>query len=287
MPETENPQQYVDPDFERIVTGGDNEINLAEAALLIARSEYPQLDIDYYLGYLDTMAATILRQSPDDRGRVQLLGQINHYLFDEQGYSGNLHNFFDPRNSFLNDVIERRLGIPISLSIVYIEVGRRLGLALEGVSFPGHFLIKLPGPDGDMVLDPFAGGISLDDEDLKQRLQRVSHADSEELARHLPTLLRPASNKSILARMLRNLKSIYANNADRWRTLRMLDYLLTIAPDDVSELKARAELYEQMQCHRAALNDYERACLLSQQPEESEAMAARCSHLRRQAHLLH
>lgn len=287
MPETENLQQAIDPDFERIVTGPDDEINLAEAALLIARSEYPQLDIDYYLGCLDNMAATIINQLDDSCNNAQLLGQINHYLFSELGYSGNLHNFFDPRNSFLNDVIDRRLGIPISLSVLYIEIGRRLGLALEGVSFPGHFLIKLPACEGDMVLDPFAGGMSLDEAELKRRLQHVNYAESERLFMRLPELLQPASNRTILARMLRNLKSVYINRGDRLRTLQVLDYLLTVTPDDVPELKARGELYEQMHCHRAALNDFERACLLSHKPQESETMAVRCTRLRRQAHLLH
>lgn len=287
MPETENLQQTVDPDFERIVTGADGEINLAEAALLIARSEYPELDIDYYLVCLDNMAATIINQLPDTCSNAQLLGQINHFLFNEQGYSGNLHNFFDPRNSFLNDVIDRKLGIPISLCVLYMEIGRRLGLVIEGIAFPGHFLIKLPASDGDMVLDPFAGGMSLDEAELKRRLQHVNYADSEQLFRRLPELLRPASNKSILARMLRNLKSVYVNRGERLRTLQILDYLLTITPNDVHELKARGELYEQMQCHRAALKDFERACLLSRQPKESEAMAARCTRLRRQTHLLH
>lgn len=287
MSDSENIQQTIDPDFERIVTGPDDEINLAEAALLIARSEYPGLDIDYYLGCLDDMAAGIAGQLPDSCPMPQMLGQINHYLFNEQGYSGNLHNFLDPRNSFLNDVLERKLGIPISLSILYMEIGRRLGLSIEGISFPGHFLIKLPADDGDIVLDPFAGGVSLDESDLKRRLQHVNHAHSSQFTNSLADLLQAASNRAILARILRNLKSIYSNSGDRLRMLRVLNYLLAVIPDEVRELRARGELYEQLQCYRAALDDLERVCLLTKQPGESEEIASRCTTLRRRAGLLH
>lgn len=287
MVEAENIQQAIDPDFERIVTGADDEINLAEAALLIARSEYPGLDIDYYLGCLDDMAAGIAGQLPDHCPMPQVLGQINHYLFNEQGYSGNLHNFLDPRNSFLNDVLERKLGIPISLSLLYMEIGHRLGLSIEGISFPGHFLIKLPADDGDVVLDPFAGGVSLDESDLKRRLQHVNSIDAELLCDRLPDLLQPASNKAILARILRNLKSIYGNTGDKLRMLKVLNYLLAVTPDEVLELKARGDLYEQLQCYRAALEDLERVCLLTGQQWESEEIAARCMTLRRRANLLH
>lgn len=287
MTEAEQIQPDVDTDFRCMVAGDDADINLAEAALLVARGEYPYLDIDYYLHVLDDMAAAVARQLPDAGSTPQILGQINHYLFSEQGYSGNLHHFLDPRNSFLNDVIERRLGIPITLSLLYMEVGRRLGLMIEGISFPGHFLIKLAGDDGDIVLDPFAGGVSLDESDLRRRLQHVNSTSSEDWSGSLPELLQAAGNRAILARLLRNLKSIYSNAGDRLRLLRVLNYLLAVTPDDVHELRERGELYEQLQCHRAALDDFERVCLLARQPQESEQMASRCAALRRRTELLH
>lgn len=287
MADAPNSPPDIDPDFERIVTGPDNEINLAEAALLIARAEYPYLDIDYYLAFLDDMATVIAAQLPGHCPTLQVLGQINHYLFNEQGYCGNLHNFLDPRNSFLNDVLERKLGIPITLSLVYMEIGQRLGLSIAGISFPGHFLIKLPDAEGDIVLDPFVGGVSLDEPDLKRRLQHVNNGNIEQLMANLPELLRPASNKAILARILRNLKSIYSNSGDRLRTLRILNYLLAVSPDEVNELKARAELYEQMHCYRAALDDFERLSLLTRQPGESHELATRCMRLRQRSQMLH
>lgn len=287
MYEVLNDTLLIDPDYQRMVTGADDEIDLAEAALLIARSEYPSLDIDYYLGYLDDMAAGITRQLPDPGSTPQILGQINHCLFNEQGYSGNLHNFLDPRNSFLNDVIERRLGIPISLSLLYMEIGHRLGLPIEGISFPGHFLIKLVTETGTIVLDPFAGGISLDESDLRRRLQHVAQTYGSVPSQDVHGWLGAATNKSILIRILRNLKSIYVNTADRSRLLRILNYILTIEPDALRELKSRAELYEQLQCFQAAAADYERLCLLSQEVEMSEYYAARYAALRRRSELRH
>jgi len=287
MADAPNSSPDIDPDFERIVTGPDSEINLAEAALLIARAEYPHLDIDYYLASLDDMATVIAAQLPENCPTLQVLGQINHYLFNEQGYCGNLHNFLDPRNSFLNDVLERKLGIPITLSLVYMEIGQRLGLSIAGISFPGHFLIKLPDADGDIVLDPFAGGVSLEEADLKRRLQHVNNGNIEQLVANLPELLRPASNKAILGRILRNLKSIYSNSGDRLRMLRILNYILAVNPDEINELKARAELYEEMQCYRAALDDFERVSLLTRQPGESHELATRCMRLRQRSQMLH
>lgn len=287
MSEVEQVQQSVDAEFTRIVSGADTAINLAEASLLIARSEYPELEVGYYLDRLDDMASAIACQLPEHGTTLQTLGQINHYLFNQHGYSGNLHNFLDPRNSFLNDVIERKLGIPISLSLLYMEIGQRLGLSIEGISFPGHFLVKLSESDGDIVLDPFAGGVSLDESDLKRRLQHVNAANSDWLSHSLSEFLKAASNKAILARILRNLKSIYSNSGDKLRLLRVLNYLLVVTPNDVRELRERGELYEQLQCHRAALDDFERVCLLAQQPHETEQMASRCAVLRRRADLLH
>lgn len=288
MCEVSNDALFVAPDFERIVTGADAEINLAEAALLIARGEYPALDVDYYLGCMDEMAAAITRQLPEPGSTPQVLGQINHYLFSEQGYSGNLHNFLDPRNSYLNDVIERRLGIPISLSLLYMEIGNRLGLPIEGISFPGHFLVKLTTAEtGTIVLDPFAGGVSLDESDLRRRLQHVLRNSGGLPSLDLQSWLNAATNKAILIRILRNLKSIYSSSADRPRLLRILNYILAIDPDTARELENRAELYEQMQCYQAAAEDFERLCLLSQEAELSGHYAARYAALRRRGELRH
>jgi regulator of sirC expression with transglutaminase-like and TPR domain len=284
--ETELVDHGVDEAFRRIVTGPDEEINLAEAALQIARGEYPGLDIGFYLNRLDVMADEIRAQLPDRDAIPQLLGQINHYLFKQQGFAGNLGDFLDPRNSFLNDVIDRKLGIPISLSVLYMEIGRRLGLPIEGVAFPGHFLVKLRTVDGEIVLDPFAGGLSLDEEDLQQRLKHLAEAGFTGPA-DLATLLVAASNRAILLRMLRNLKSIYVNQKDHTRALRTLNHILLLAPDEAREIRDRAGVYENLLCYRAAHADYLRFLALAPYHEDAETVRLRCEQLRYKLERLH
>ncbi|HEB80915.1 MAG TPA: hypothetical protein ENI71_03450, partial [Chromatiales bacterium] len=144
---------------------------LARGALEIARLEYPDLDPDAYLWRLDDYAERV--RAAGGAGLTDQVLALNRILFREEGYAGNLEEYYDPRNSFLNEVMDRRLGLPITLSIVYLEVGRRVGLPVEGVSFPGHFLVKLPVQGGALVLDPFDAGRSLDEEDLQEQLTQV------------------------------------------------------------------------------------------------------------------
>ena len=142
--------------FMRIVAGPDEEINLAEAALLIATEEYRDLDIAAYLARLNNMAATLKRRLRPDITPADTIILLNRYLFDEHGFTGNAADYYDPRNSFLNEVLDRKRGIPLTLAIVYIEIGRRIGLPVQGVSFPAHFLVKCKLREGTVVLDPYA-----------------------------------------------------------------------------------------------------------------------------------
>ena len=137
----------------RIVEPDDPDINLAEAALLIAKDEYPTLDVEHYLRELDSVADRARARIGANAPEEEVLVAINTVLFDDLGFAGNSDNYYDPRNSFLNDVMDRRVGIPITLSIVYIEIGRRLGLPLQGIAFPWHFLVKLPMPSAAPDID--------------------------------------------------------------------------------------------------------------------------------------
>jgi regulator of sirC expression with transglutaminase-like and TPR domain len=152
-------------------------------------------------------------------------------------------------------VLDRKLGIPITLSIVYMEVGRRVGLPLEGVSFPGHFLVKYGTHHGDLVLDPFAGGVPLSEEDLLDRLEET-YGEFPSAARELPRLLTTANNKDILLRILRNLKSIYLRRESWDKALTAANRMLLIAPDNPIDVRERGELHERLECFRAALQDY-------------------------------
>ncbi|MGD0073014.1 MAG: tetratricopeptide repeat protein [Candidatus Binataceae bacterium] len=244
-------------------------IPLARGALLIAKEEYPSLDVEKYLNALIELGRqgeAIVRAGANTVERVE---RLSHFLFEQQGFAGNVDEFDDPRNSFLNDVIERRLGIPISLSVIYIEVGRRMGLNLHGVSFPGHFLVKAVDERGELIIDPFNQGRVLGLDDLRSRLRQIYGEEIEVQ----PELLQTAETRHILSRMLRNLKNIYIVSSDWTRALSALDRILILEPQSSNEILERAELYEKLECFRSALDDLQN--FLSLFPDHQEADAAR------------
>jgi len=243
--------------LKEILARPEDELDLAEAALLVAADEYPDLDVARYLHRLDELAAGVRRQLPAEPSFEDTLVALNDFLFEQQGFSGNTDDYYDPRNSFLNEVLDRKLGIPITLSILYMEIGRRLGLSLQGISFPGHFLVKTETDEGDVVLDPFLGGIVLSEEDLVQRL-RDRFGEENAPRAPLAPLLQAAGKKEILVRMLRNLKAIYVRDQRYDRALTVLDRILLIAPDLAEEVRDRAQLYERLECFRPALADLRR-----------------------------
>ncbi len=244
-------------------------VALARGALLIAKEEHPSLDVDAYIDRLATLAREaepIVRAGADTVERVQLLSQ---FLFEQKGFEGNRDKYGDPRNSFLNEVLDRRLGIPITLSIVYLEVGRRLGINLYGVGFPTHFLVKAVDERGELIIDPFYGGSILDLDEIRARLAQIYNQPVE---LH-PAMLKPANARHILVRLLRNLKSIYIGAADLSRALAALDRILMLDPRALDDLVERGNLYERLECFKPALDDYQ--SFLSQAPEHPAADAAR------------
>jgi len=240
--------------FRQIVCGPDEEINLAEAALLIASEEYRDLDIAAYLARLDVMAATLRRRLRADISPADTIVALNRFLFDEHGFSGNAADYYDPRNSFLNEVLDRKRGIPLTLALVYMEIGRRIGLPVQGVSFPAHFLVKCPLREGTVVLDPYANGISLSLDDLKQRIRSL-HDGAEPSKSVITGMLAAASNKEILVRMLRNLKGIYSNQKQWGKALAATDCIISVMPDLAGEYRDRGMIYLSLECFRAALFD--------------------------------
>ena len=245
--------------FEKIVAGKDEKIDLARACLMIAQDAYPGLDIDRYLGDIERMALRLRGRMPQSGDAEERVVALNQYLFDDLGFQGNADDYYDPRNSYLNEVIDRRTGIPITLSILYMEVGRRVGLPIEGVSFPGHFLVRLRLRGGTLVLDPFAGGAPLSEAELRERLKRVipqGVADDVPVG-ELPMdqFLEPATNRQILARLLRNLKGIYREIDKPERMLEVLNRMLVITPGASAELRDRGLVYHRLECWRPALKD--------------------------------
>jgi regulator of sirC expression with transglutaminase-like and TPR domain len=240
--------------FMQIVAGPDEEINLAEAALLIASEEYSNLDIPAYLALLDEMAGTLKHRLRPDISPADTIVALNRYLFDELGFTGNAADYYDPRNSFLNEVLDRKRGIPITLAIVYIEIGRRVGLPLQGISFPAHFLVKCKLRRGTVVLDPYAKGTSLSFDDIKQRVKSLRHG-AEPPRSVVASMLAAASNKDILVRLLRNLKGIYSHHREWLKALTATDRIISVMPDSAEEYRDRGMIYLNLECFRAALFD--------------------------------
>lgn len=263
-----------------LVARSEDDLDLAEGALVIAAEEYPDLDVTAWLGRLDQMARELSARLPEERSADALIAALNRFLFDTQGFSGNGADYYDPRNSYINEVLERRTGIPISLSIVYMELGRRIGLPLEGVSFPGHFLVACPVPGGKLVLDPYSRGISLGREDLERRLDRLYGAQVLERV-DLADLLQPAAKRDILARLLRNLKSVYLRSGDLPRGLSAIERLLVIDPDNASELRDRGLVFRKLECFRGALDDLQRYLALEPEAGDVDEIRARIVDLRR------
>jgi len=240
--------------FLRIVSGPDETINLAEAALVIASEEYRDLDIAAYLARLDDMAATLKRRLRPDISQADSLIALNRFLFEEYGFTGNAADYYDARNSFLNEVLDRKRGIPITLALVHIEIGRRIGLPLQGVSFPAHFLVKCPLREGTVVLDPYAKGTSLSFDDLRQRVKSLSNG-AEPPRSVLAGMLASASNKDILVRMLRNLKGIYSHHQEWAKALAATDRIISAMPEVAEEYRDRGMIYLNLECYRGALFD--------------------------------
>jgi regulator of sirC expression with transglutaminase-like and TPR domain len=264
--------------WKEIAAGPEADIDLVEAALLIAAQEYPDLDLAAYRARVDRLALTLKARLRRDIGPVESIVALNRYLFEELGFNGNARDYYDPRNSFLNEVLDRKLGIPITLALVYVEIGRRVGLALNGVSFPGHFLVKCPARDGVIVLDPYAGGASLSLEDLQQRLRtlRGGAAPPADIARHM---LAAAGRKEILARMLRNLKGIYLERRDLPRALAAADRVIMLEPRAAEEYRDRAAIYLDLECFRAALSDFRNYLMLKPGADDAQAVQRRVAEL--------
>ena len=251
-------------------------IDLARAALAVAREEYPELDEGRYLRMLDELASGVHAGLPSGASIERRVGRLNTYLFHELGFDGNKTDYYDPRNSFLNEVIDRRTGIPLTLCILYMEVGRRCGLRVDGVGFPGHFLCKVHLDEGELVVDPFSRGQLLGVDEIKRRLQAAVGDQVKFDAR----VLRAAKPREILVRMLQNLRSVYSERNDMPRALSAVDRLLLLAPENIRGLRERAQLCEQLGGPLAAVRDLEKVLQLEPHASDANVLRARLRKLR-------
>lgn len=245
---------------------------LFEAALSLGQDIEPGLDLAEPQMELDTLAVKLQQRLPADASVVQKLRLLNHFFYQELGFCGNANDYYHPDNSYLHRVINTRRGIPISLAMVYIELAQQIGLQIHGVSFPGHFLMKLSVQSGDIILDPFNGN-SLSREELEERLEPFIAPLQDGVEPPLGSYLQPAPARDILVRMLGNLKAVYVEQREWKQLLAVQKRLVILLPDDITEWRDRGLAYAHLECPQAALADIER--YLAQRPYAADAETLR------------
>jgi regulator of sirC expression with transglutaminase-like and TPR domain len=229
-------------EFAREVDRADDQVNLARAALLVAREEYGQLPVEPYLARLDQLAEEVKDRLNDETAPPVVLQETLSVLYERNGFQGNRQAYYDPRNSYLSDVLDRRMGIPLTLGLVLLEVGWRLDLPLEGVNFPGHFLVRFRGESVSLLADPFDGGRLRFEDQAQELLDRVYGG----MVRVQPNFLKPAGRRDMLVRLLTNLKGVYLNVEDHARALAAVERILLIHPTAPTEIRDRGTLLARM-----------------------------------------
>ncbi|MBD2355326.1 SirB1 family protein [Tolypothrix sp. FACHB-123] len=247
----------------------DEHINLVKAALYIAQEEYPHLDPEEYLNAFDTMAAELQERLPETSYPLRIIQSINQYLYADLGFTGNKVDYYDPRNSFLNDVIDRRLGIPITLALVYIEIARQIDFPMVGIGMPGHFLIRPDIAEMEIFVDAFHQGEVLFAQDCEERLSQMF----QQPVQLQPEFLAPVSNRQFLARMLTNLKFIYLKKQELEKSLATVERILLLFPGISVELRDRGLIYYQLGHYPQAADDLQ--TYLTKVPDAEDSIAIR------------
>lgn len=259
----------------------DEDFPLFEAALAIAQDADPWLDFGAVQETVDSFAAQVRRRLPGSSSDVQKLRVLNLFFYDELGFAGNVNDYYAPANSYLHRVLESRRGIPISLAVIYMELAQQIGLEVQGVAFPGHFLMKLSIPAGEIILDPF-NGASLSREELEERLEPYLgryHQPELSLAAYLQT----APPRAILARMLHNLKALFTEHQDWEHMLEVQQRLVILLPDEVTERRDRGLAYARLECPQAALEDLQAYLAECPYASDAQSLRERLTELRRAA----
>jgi regulator of sirC expression with transglutaminase-like and TPR domain len=283
------PYQYATPtalEYFSSLVADDASLSLLEAAASIAQDECPQLDVQAVLAEVDELADKLKRRIPADVVPLQRLRWLNRYFFHELGFGGNVNNYYDPGNSYLHEVLRTRRGIPITLAVLYVEIATQLGLHAQGISFPGHFLVKLSlhnGPhNGEVIIDPFTGkSLSRDELDDMLVPYKRSQGLIGEFDAPLGLFLQAAPPREILARMLRNLKEIHSTSEDWPRLLRVLNRLVVLLPTAHEERRDRGLAWAELGQTDKAAEDVEAYLLHRPDADDSVALTERLARLRR------
>jgi regulator of sirC expression with transglutaminase-like and TPR domain len=263
--------------FTEMILRDDEFIELDRAALLIAAEEYPQLEIETYLDMLDSYARRAQELGGRDAEPLERIMRLTDLLFNDLGFRGNLENYYDARNSLLNDVIDRRRGIPITLSVILIEIGRRIGLNLQGVGMPGHFISKYADDEIEILIDPYNRGQVISEERCREIFEEMY--GSEQNFRR--SFLSAVTKKQILTRILHNLKSIYANSKSHQKTLSVIERLLLIEPAAVAEIRDRGLTYLSLDRFAEARDDLEKYLQLAPNVADTKEIRVKLGELRR------
>jgi regulator of sirC expression with transglutaminase-like and TPR domain len=263
----------------------DAQFPLLEAAISIAQDETPELDVEAVLSDVDALALRLKSRLAPDAPVLHRLRSLNRYFFEELGFAGNVNDYHDPANSYLPEVLSRRRGIPITLALIYMEIAAQVGLHAEGVSFPGHFLVKLRLPQGEVVIDPFTGQ-SLSRNDLEERLDLVRQASAMRAAFDVPLglFLQAAGPRDIISRMLRNLQQIHQGRGDAQRLLAVLDRQVVLEPEDWDTYRLRGDVLDGLGRLEEAAFDW--GLYLDHTPEaaDADALQRRILAVRSQRH---
>jgi len=222
-------------DFERLVKRPEPSFDLARAALLVAAESDPQMDVDGCLHTLDTWAETLRARLDPEWNNLQKLARLRSFLFDDLRFRGDHEDYYSPSNSLLHQVMTRRLGVPLTLSIIFMELGWRVGMPFEGVGFPGHFLVRLTGEPRDLLLDPYRDGMSVNQEDCLHMLREISGGKLTMRGEYLQSI----SKHDMITRLLKNLKGAYLRLDDDEGALAAVDRLLLLHPEDLDEVRDR------------------------------------------------
>lgn len=258
--------QGLNKELTEIIEPADGNIDLAKAALHIARIEYPNLDESFYMNQLEELALRLKGKIAGERAIHALAAALSRFLAEEEGFKGNTRDYYNSDNSFLNRVLERRVGIPISLCLVYQEVGRRAGLDIRGIGMPGHFIAGVHGAEGRVLIDPFYKGRILTEEECRTRV-RVQYGGAKSFTSHT---LDPVEPKPMLARLLRNLKGIYTQMEEKLKVFQVVEWILLLEPDAAQEHKERAIIYEELGAYDRTVRDFKRYLELSPNAEDRE-----------------
>lgn len=273
------------PAWQSLLTQPDTEWDLCYAALLIASRLDEDVDVENELRNLDELAGTLVEQCHAENDDKILLQRLNEYFTVELGFHGDTRDYYQPHNSLLHEVIARRCGIPISLSIVYLRFARSLGLTAYGIGFPGHFLVGVRLDGQERVIDPFNSAQVLRQDELMSRLRE--HVAGEPDDKLLRNALQPVSLRAILVRMLRNLKQIYMEKQDVEHALVCIDMILSLLPESPEELRDRGMIYQHIDYAQGALNDLRRYLELVPDADERSVIEAVMQSLDSQPTSLH